>query len=237
MKKLLVCLLVFAVLWGVGHILAPTGTWRYRLTVEVETPEGIKTGSAVREVKVVHGIPLTPESRPSTRVKGEAVMVDLGERGKVFALLDHAFEIVHRSFPLPGSGVGGIGTTPEAIRYYASLKSGVAEVATEWRPRMVTFADMQDPTSVQLVYQTDWCEERNEKGGISRYGCVKADNFAAIFGGGVRLKHVTIEMTEDEVTTGVDKFLPSYTNQTEYMKWFKTKQYGDPLQININAFK
>jgi hypothetical protein len=26
------------------------GSWRYKMTVEVETPEGLKTGSAVREV-------------------------------------------------------------------------------------------------------------------------------------------------------------------------------------------
>ena len=26
-----------------------SGTWRYRITVEVETPEGLKSGSAVRE--------------------------------------------------------------------------------------------------------------------------------------------------------------------------------------------
>jgi hypothetical protein len=30
----------------------PSGTWRYKMTVEVETPEGIKSGLAVREVTI-----------------------------------------------------------------------------------------------------------------------------------------------------------------------------------------
>src|SRR6185295_18881078 len=34
----------------VVRIIRPMGLWHYRMTVQVETPEGLKTGSAVRQV-------------------------------------------------------------------------------------------------------------------------------------------------------------------------------------------
>ena len=47
-------LVVLLAVVGVGYVacaeMFPSGTWRYKMTVTVETPEGIKTGSAVREV-------------------------------------------------------------------------------------------------------------------------------------------------------------------------------------------
>jgi len=64
-----------------------SGTWRYRVTVEIETPEGIKSGSAVRELSV--GTPLInlPDAGNPGRIRGEAVVIDLGVIGKVFSLL------------------------------------------------------------------------------------------------------------------------------------------------------
>ena len=35
------------VLWNANH---PSGTWRYKVTVEIETPEGVKSGSAIRQL-------------------------------------------------------------------------------------------------------------------------------------------------------------------------------------------
>ena len=49
-------LVVLAVLYGSAKLIwrqaYPSGSWRYKMTVVVQTPEGIKTGSAVREVDV-----------------------------------------------------------------------------------------------------------------------------------------------------------------------------------------
>lgn len=53
---------------------------RYKMTVEVETPQGIKTGDAVREVthSTPPPIPMLGESRPTWSVAGEAVRAALG---------------------------------------------------------------------------------------------------------------------------------------------------------------
>ena len=97
-----------------------SGTWRYRITVEVETPEGIKTGSAVREVSnaassIRFGF---PESTSPPEVRGEAVVVDLGERGVLFALIDwDSWREVSETFPY--TAAKGI---PDRIRHFKNLK-------------------------------------------------------------------------------------------------------------------
>lgn len=57
-----------------------TEKFRYKMTVEVETPQGIKTGDAVREVthSTPPPIPMLGESRPTWSVAGEAVRAALG---------------------------------------------------------------------------------------------------------------------------------------------------------------
>lgn len=64
-------------------------TYRYRLTVEVETPEGLRIGSSVIEVRTHKGaaFPGPEAATAQVQVRGEAVAVDLGYRGVVFALL------------------------------------------------------------------------------------------------------------------------------------------------------
>lgn len=191
-------LLVF--LTGCWPFLA-SGSWRYRMTVEVETPEGLKTGSAVREVSVTESPRLTPEMTASRKLKGEAVAVDLGKRGVLFALLsgDDAYRVVYNAFPFEGAHA------PEAIRYYRNLENVKAELKPRDYPLMVTFNDAHDPTSVKIVYASElnWQES---KGFHKVYDVT--DNFEVVFGKEVKLKRVWIEMTDDAVTKGVREWLP-----------------------------
>src|SRR5882672_287797 len=68
----------------------PTYTHHYRLTVEVDTPEGVRSGSSVIEVarSDVSWFPLS-QVQYATRLRGEAVFVDLGANRNVIALLVH----------------------------------------------------------------------------------------------------------------------------------------------------
>ena len=77
---------VTAIAWNIAY---PSATWRYKMTVTVETPEGIKTGSAVREVHVRTEPDILPEAATMHfSVKGEAVVVDLGHGKYLFAVMD-----------------------------------------------------------------------------------------------------------------------------------------------------
>src|SRR4051794_17909020 len=66
---------------------------KYRLTVAVETPEGVKSAAGVLSVHPDRGY----SRHGSTVTKGDAVVVDLGAGKSLVALLAH---IVDRSFDL-----------------------------------------------------------------------------------------------------------------------------------------
>lgn len=189
-KRVAAAILVF-VLGGAAIIasgmtdLYVSGVWRYRLTVAVDTPEGVRQGAAVREIWASASDigPGLPESTSTTHIKGEAVAVDLGARGVLFALIDwDSYDEVGKTFPY--TAARGI---PDRIRYFKNLKPGLkADLARAQWPRMVTFADMKDPKSVKAV---------------------NPDDLAATFGPGVAIKSVTVEITTDPVTWGIEKWL------------------------------
>ena len=187
--------------------------WRYKMTVTVDTPEGEVSGSAVRQMGNNYQVTFPPEASNYGEVSGEAVVVDLGERGVLFVLIsdksDHRF---YHTFPTPW---GGGGETPEGYEYYASLPMGAkAEMPlSAWMPQLVTFTDMDDPKSVTLVYKQDSCREQetlpeackdNPKGSF-----LTLDRFEELFGEGVSIRDITLEITDEPVTWGVvDEYLP-----------------------------
>ncbi len=186
--------------WNIAY---PSGTWRYRLTVNIETPEGLKSGSAVREVHVVATPPFAlPQVGPSIEIRGEAVVVDLGKRGKLFALIDpNDVRVVMKSFP------GHTALTPKAIRYYNSLDNVSAKVPWEAYPRIVTFKDINDPKTVIEPYRIIFGSD--DQPVLERIRAQdREDNLDDVFGEGVKLKDITVEMTDDPVTQEIKRILP-----------------------------
>ena len=172
----------------------PSGTWRYKITVNVDTPEGMKTGSAVREVTFTPSISLMPDATPKPRSKGEAVVVDMGKRGVLFAITDYNdYQRVFRAFPFPRGG-----TTPEGLKYYSSLKDAKKLLKGD---QFVNFRDIKDPLTVRAVVSKKTPELQH------LYGDDLTD-FHEAFGEDVNLLDVIIQMTEEPVTLGiVDKYL------------------------------
>lgn len=160
----------------------PTFTYRYRLTVEVETPTGVKTGSSVIETTLQnnHGVTWAPmEARKFTSyVRGEAVFVDLGEGRHVIALLamgkrlqgDPDFRKI-----VPGS-LGVRWWDPAAVLPSLSDAAGrraVIEVPSELLPTLVTFRDLGDPATAEII---------------------EPDTFDFVFGPGYDLRRVTVQL-------------------------------------------
>lgn len=169
--------------------------YRYRLTIEVETPEGLKSGSSVIEVeqKLVGGgsDPGAGQSL-SLRVRGEAVAVDLPDGQTLYALLRSENNI-------EWAGWVYLRLNP-CDKGEAACEDNVLEVTGEqtlprmWRanvlqdersayPTFVTFDDEADPTSVKLV---------------------DPDDLAASFGAEVALRRIIVELTDDRVTKGIE---------------------------------
>lgn len=202
-----------------GMVLALTGCgasgedlpdYRYRMTVEVETPEGLKTGSSVIQVQTMvagHNSIPTPGA-VSHRLRGEAVTVDLGGRGILFALLrsdddsDWASNVMYRLAPkvphVPHDDGNFNSSRDFKNRFMAMLeRRAPIELPTTFpdvghlkdkpaRPMLVRFQNISDPTSVEKV---------------------RPDDLAVSFGRGVKLNRITLQFTNDPVTTGIEKKL------------------------------
>lgn len=232
MKKFVLALIGVCIVGGLAY--AGTGMitgntahgWRYKMTVTVATPEGIKTGSAVRQMGNETRGSFIPEAGNPADVRGEAVVVDLGERGVLFALISHHSDNeFYNAFPVPGNPIGNGGSSSEGIKYYASLPVGTQGVLKPkyfpGYPKLVTFTDMNDPKSVTLAQI--W--ERNGAG----YYDLKEDRMEALFGKGVKLQDITLEITDEPVTWGVvDRWIPTKSRKLNmtysYFSWPNSKK-------------
>ncbi len=219
-----------AAAWAVSEM-GDNYTWHYKMTVEVETPEGVVTGSAVREMGNGEASPLSQSGNPAD-VRGEAVVVDLGKRGVLFALISHKSDLefynaYKKHWPRGGS-------TPEGIKFYANMPIGTSGVLNPKNPpgypKLVTFADIDDPKSVTEAQI--WT--RDDKG----YFYLAEDKMEKLFGKGVKLKNIKLEITDELVTWGmVDKHLPESFWNT-FRVWMKSMNIRDRGQyVDLFTFK
>ena len=167
-------------------------TYRYRLSLEIETPEGVASGSGVLEVRAVDAKGIDGRL-PMVGTVGEAVVVDLGRRGSLFALLKRDYRRAERSGELSADVTLRVANKDDhKYERYVPLArdiaatEGVIEVLPEELPMLVRFRNIADPATVEKV---------------------DPKNLAKSFGAGVRLKRATIEITSDPVTTGIEKRL------------------------------
>lgn len=160
----------------------PTYSFRYKITINVETPDGLKTGNAVREISIAPSLNLTPEMGATKKISGEAVIIDLGQKGILFGLLSSdSYNEVFEAFPIKGA------TTPEGLKFYESLKPGTKATITKNIPRFVRFSNLSEPKSVEKVDPHD---------------------MSASLGEGFRLKELTVEIVDEPILWQVKNYLP-----------------------------
>lgn len=178
-------------------LLFPVYTTRFRLTVEVETPQGLKSGSSVietsiRDVKVgFRGL--------TYGARGDAVFVDLGQGRHVIALL--AFGPTGQDQDRL-SRVVRAALAPGQQRHWTEESSlrGKGDLPPDYIPTLVTFTDLNDPKTARVV---------------------PPQEFESAFGPGVRFKRAWIEtvsvgiwplnllgITGEPITRGIEQKLP-----------------------------
>lgn len=166
--------------------------YRFRMTVEVETPDGIKTGSSVYEAGAADRVALTSEDAAGDLWShGEAVAVEVAPGKVLFALLKtgaHFGDMATLSMEALDPGFSPHHDTVGSAARIAAGEgvTSPAVVDPAIYPMLVTFRNIEDPTSVELV---------------------DPDDLAASFGEGVKLKRITVQITDDPVTTGIEKRL------------------------------
>ncbi|MDQ0457167.1 hypothetical protein [Rhizobium paknamense] len=159
--------------------------WHQKLTVTIDTPDGLKTGSAVTSAR----FSVSPEwwglgdfaGSASSSLSGEAVTVDLGRGRYLFALLqDYGVETARKSF-LPKEEQPG--DRAQLIEVYDRLESirGSRQLSRDLYPPLVTFDNINSPASVHLV---------------------NPDDLSVNFGPGYRISSITLSITDEPVTQG-----------------------------------
>src|SRR3954454_17652739 len=125
---------------------------KYRLAVEVETPEGVKSASGV-----LSGHPDRGYSRNgSTLTKGDALWVDLGGGKNLVALLAHlddkGLELDGMTFvALRAFNAAGRKTTFNAM----NQMTGTVPVTGALVPVLAAFSDVSDPATMRVVKPND----------------------------------------------------------------------------------
>jgi hypothetical protein len=173
---------------------------KYRLTVAVETPEGIKSASGVLAVHPDRGY-----SRGGhTRTKGDAVLVDLGGGKNLLALMAH---LDNNTIDLDGMNYVALRAYNAAGRKASfnemSRMSGAVPVQDMVMPVLVAFTDLGDPATARTV---------------------RPDDLEAALGRGFRLQGISAEAVPnglwpldfggalgEPVTRGIEARLPWWT--------------------------
>jgi hypothetical protein len=124
---------------------------KYRLTVEVETPDGIKSASGVMAVH-----PDRSYSRGGqTRTNGDAVFVDLGGGKNLLALLAH----IDQSVDLDGMNYMALRAYNVAGRKVSfndmTRMTGAVPLTGALIPVLVTFISPDDPATARAVPPDD----------------------------------------------------------------------------------
>jgi hypothetical protein len=186
-------------------------TYRYRMTVYVDTPAGPRSGSSV--IEVVTSPPFLMGSTQSN-VRGEAVAVDL-PGGTLFALL--------RSSTNP-SAAGNYASNAyrDAMPHGYDWKTGVDTLKRQtapallprdnYYPRFVRFRDPHDARTVEVLDPSN-------------------------LGAGARINHIVIQMTDDPVTETIEGRLPDFGKGSGYGEWLGQLDFHDQRRIFTTDFR
>ncbi len=220
--------------------------YNYKMTVYADG----KAYSTVRHVEVTEGSTIQDSSgrRVDRKVEGQAVVIE-APSGPVFALMtpaegDFGFgnyaAYVARPALMPAIGMPKESEAEQAVREYRESKPGFDGLADDadmhnamlkvegprdlprtipnpdryrgpreisvW-PRLVRFRDGRDPKSIELVSP--------DSIGVSR---------------------ITIEVTKDDISTGIEEKLPDYGPKSGFKDWYQSLQAGDLRQVSKDLF-
>jgi len=183
-----------------------TESYRYKLTLAVNTPDGVKRGSSVVEV-LFYDVSI-PARGTMHKLRGEALYLDLGPGTRpLIALLTNR---LHGPYNNEQERLDRMGlrwsdevgpSLALMLRMYDMVPSqdfrddvpriaamrGVHRISVSDLPNLVTFANTEDPATV-----------------------IKIDtkNLEAALGKGISWNEITLEITDEPIATGIVRNLP-----------------------------
>jgi hypothetical protein len=214
---------VLAAVIGWNYLTGAPSTLHYRLTLKVDVDGQPHIGSGVIETRwgdQRYASSLAGGVAWHVFVKGEAVVIDLGQRGLMFATLDGRRDSRCNDPPslvavvLGKTSVGSM--TPGLLRRISEYTSPT-KVDVDCIPMLVRFGDPANPMTAQLVDPND---------------------LSTAFGSGVKLVEATIAITDEQVTRGIESTLPWVTGLQGSIGKDDHLPYGHILnQLNDGSFR
>jgi hypothetical protein len=218
MKWLFVTVAVTAALLFAALDLWPGYTNRFRVTIEVDTPDGIKSGSSVWETDISQSGCWGPvEACKLVRsAKGDAIFVDLGRGRNLVGILgwgrlgsDRAgiFDLTKAALA-PGSNINW--------KEEPKLK-GLGNLPLRNVPTLVTFSDLTNPATAKVVDPT---------------------NLALTFGPGYSLRRVSLETTSAWLNRTIEAQLPWWSSpgrpaEIAWRAWLNGETRGPSLEPEL----
>ncbi|HRK23465.1 MAG TPA: hypothetical protein PLQ11_00785 [Beijerinckiaceae bacterium] len=236
---------------GVGwvYMRATEVDHRFRLTVEITTPDGVRSASSVINVNRtdIKWMPLSGiANRFNHTITGEAVFVDFGSGRHAIGLLAHGPRAEDSDTMITlwvQAYAGFMQRGNEDIWRGRRKLEGIVELAPELVPTIVTFTDLADPASAKVVYATGRDirfvpdSPGSSSGAYGDFGPLVIDRFEETFGKGYALKRVTIEMTTDPITTGIEgkiNWIGDYAKETTFERLLRGNAGGSSLMPGRN---
>jgi hypothetical protein len=185
-------------------------SYRFRMTAEVLTPQGLRSASSVYEVRAEKNndpVKLAEERAGGAGAFGEATVIDMAD-GPIFVLMrvPPEAESLDRTVTQalkPGVELGGIDNFLPAVRSLGGwFTNAKAELPRADWPLLVRFGDINDPKSVEQVNPET-----------------------------IGVKRIWVETTRDPVTTGIEKRL-GWLDKMEHFKYSGT-DFSDLYPIEL----
>ena len=171
-----------------------TDSWNQKLTLFVETPTGEVSGSAITEVRVTFyaNASLNFGTEVQYSLTGEAAAVEVLPGRFLFALMGDSEELFFRAAKDQFKGM----TRGAWLRPIPGQTEPVT-LTGDLIPMLVTFDDITKPETAREVDPED---------------------LAAVFGAGVRLRAVTLEITDEAVTEGRVEGILGWLNDPRHLR-------------------
>jgi hypothetical protein len=216
MRRLLIFACVATTLLG-GCALIMPHRYRFKLTVEVQTPDGLRRGSSVYQVSAANLPAVLPnEAKRDWSVRGEAVAVDLPDGRTLFALM-RTRNRFHQDLALMSLASLDPKFKNDVVESAGRVALGFttrqkADVQTGDYPLLVVFGDNADPGTAKEV----------ELGSPSNLG----PGYGPI--------RMSVESTSELVTSGIERRLPWLSTHHGALIHIPFKDYpppGEPLPL------
>lgn len=223
------------VIWGWYWIDHPSCTIRYKMTAEVMTPDGVKTGSSVTQVTYWSGTGFDSGRTSRSEVIGEALYVDLGQSKNLFITLTgyessrtdpgHSFRqdyatdagwLLVKTLGLAWKGFDERELCKDFARFDGAIPK---EAGFQNLPLIVSFKDITDFRSAVEVDPA---------------------NLGATFGDGYSLSKVTLAVSNAEPTVGLDNVLTWFPVKKKEWATLGNRDWATSYVLRLNylgAFK